>query len=219
MSKSKQLPVSRIPRKRTNLFPYLKDLNLKPREIKFIVAYCQNNFNGTKAYKMAINPEATDVTASTGQAEIIRRPSVKEALRLYLEDILSTGKICLSKQLFDKWFLLAFYDPSMFIDIDGSPRTIVDSVTGVSRIIDWDDIPSEYRLCVEGIETKAYGKDSSTLITTIKLADRKFYMDKLDKWVGMTRELHEVQVTTKVTREQELELRDIFEGKGKADGK
>ena len=120
--------------------------------------------------------------------------------KFYL-NMLENGKVKLSKQLFDGWFTLAFYDPSVFINEDGAPA-----------FTSWDQVPAEQRKCIESIETKAYGKDGLVTITSIKLADRKFYMDKLDKYIGMTRELKELTIVSKVTKEQEKELQNIFEG-------
>ena len=198
MPRSKKLPKTIKPPKPETIvrksMTFLKDLELKPRQILFIYFYCENNFNGTKAYQLA-GYEGTDENTIASQAStMIRNPKIVEGVRLYLELILEPSRTVLEKQLFDVWFKRAFYDPSMFVNLDGDPVHT-----------SWDSIPVEWRVCVDGIETKHYGKDATMSRTTIKLANRQEAMVQLDRYIGMTKETKQIElIDIPDTRKKEL---------------
>ena len=87
---------------------------------------------------------------------------IQEAISKIEAEHLRQVKLTIPKSLMNQLVVQATYDPSMFFNPDGSVA-----------FNEWDEIPEEYRCCVEGIETKAYGRDGTTLLTTIKLVDRE----------------------------------------------
>lgn len=183
-------------------FPFFKDLKLHAREILFVYRYVNNNFNAQEAYTFA-GLGGTKKTIEVNSCQYLKRPRVQEGMKKYLEDILGDERNELEKKLFDIFFVQAFYDPSMFYNLNGTPK-----------FKKWADIPEKYRCCVESLETKMYGKDARSIVV-LKLIDRKWAQDKLDKYIGMTKEKIDVKHTFQMTQETENNLRSTFDGDGK----
>lgn len=173
------------------LTPYLDDIienvtlmethNEKPRYITlrhraFAWYFCFNNNNRTDAYLRAFfgrfnrsinqleiheelisNRKSVPVTAR----ELMKRGYIQEAIDRINRVIEAELKQNLPTGLLQQLIIQATYSPSMFILASGEPK-----------FKSWDEIPSEYQCCVEGIETKAYGKDAKVMKTTLKLVDR-----------------------------------------------
>lgn len=95
---------------------------------------------------------------------------IAEAYLVLLEGYLKSIKKNLSQTLTEQMITQATYDPAMFISPDGSPA-----------FTDWDEIPQKYHCCVEGIESKFYGKNADRKVVVIKLADRKQARQELFK--------------------------------------
>lgn len=150
-------------------------LTLKHRALAWY--FCFNNHNKTDAYLRAYfgrynrvtkkieilnnnigNRKSVPVTAS----EIMKRAYMQEACVRINKVIEAELKSNLTTDLLQQLIIQATYDPSMFIENDGSPK-----------FQSWDEIPPEYRCCVEGIETKAYGRNADYIKTTLKLVDRE----------------------------------------------
>jgi hypothetical protein len=92
---------------------------------------------------------------------LYNKPYIQESIRRIQEEFIKTIKLMVPQSIVEQLHIQATYDPSMFIDIDGSP--CYKKLT---------DIPQKYRCCVEGIETKYYGRNADKKVVSIKLVDR-----------------------------------------------
>jgi len=143
-----------------------------------IAEYTINGFNGTEAYLMHIGKKGmTRGTAAAQMSEMLKKPKIQSALRLLIDRWLGEQKSTFEKRIIEQLNIQAFYDPSMFIDTEGS-----------AKFKSWDDIPEQYRCCVEGIETRYYGKDAEQSATTIKLVNRVKAREELSKYITLFRE-------------------------------
>lgn len=93
---------------------------------------------------------------------------IQQAIRSISENYMSDLKLNVPQSMIEQLQIQATYDPAMFINSDGSPK-----------FQSWDEIPFEYRCCVENIESRYYGKDADRKVTIIKLVDR----DKARKYL------------------------------------
>jgi hypothetical protein len=182
-------------------FHLFDDLDLKPRQKLFVAYYCANHFNAYEAYIKAGYNTTTEGSAQASASILLRNPKIVEAMSRYIKDILAPCKSELEKRIYDVWFKRAFYDVKMFINDDGSPA-----------FAGWDEIPEEWRVVVDGIETKAYGKDASVEKIVIKLANKENALDKLDKYIGMTRETNVLELV-EIPAGRKKEIAGMFEGK------
>ena len=117
-----------------------------------------NGMNGANACKLAgykLGSKHKDVKDIKNinslfaviSCENIKKPNVKEAINRIAKNEVHIDTTLLAKTLYDEWLIMATYDPSMFIDKYGR-----------SKFDKLEDIPKEYRCCVENISTK-YSKD------------------------------------------------------------
>jgi hypothetical protein len=180
--------------------PFLGTLQLRPKQIMFIYYYCANGFNATKAYRSA-GYEANNAGAAADA--MASRESVREGIRRYLEALLTGAKLGLENKIFNVLWNRAFYLPSTFVNPDGSP--IFEK---------WEDIPEDLQVCIDSIETKAFGKDAALLITSVKLANREWALAELNKYIGMTK-LQEQPVVINLPAEVESHLKNIFDNNRK----
>ncbi|MGD8707057.1 MAG: hypothetical protein PVI88_00050 [Nitrosopumilaceae archaeon] len=176
--------------------PYLddiKDKNGRPLRNKaraYAWYYVFNNNIKADAYRRAYhsryNPEtgkleeiirgdltkkeakARNVRISVKANELHSYPYIQQCVELIEKDHIKKIKKTLPQSMLEQLVIHATYDPSMFF----TPRGRVAFKT-------WEEIPEKYRCCVEGIETRAYGKDGNVRISTIKLVDR----DKARKYL------------------------------------
>ncbi len=168
--------------------PYLDDIienpNQKGHNPRYITlrhrSYCWyyvfNNHNKTDAYRRAYYSHVDNKTgkivmdiskaakrinmgvlAALCSKKIYNQVAIKKLEEVIEEQI----KSILPTDLLRQMVIQATYDPSMFVNLDGSPK-----------YTDWDDIPPEYRCCIEGIETKVYGRDGQEEKVVTKLVDR-----------------------------------------------
>lgn len=185
------------------LTPYLDDItyitiNNKKEVTKYMSlqhrAFCwyyvHNNNNKADAYKRAfhgkynkdtqiieiIEPRKDNVTdfsmicSSMGYA-LYNKTYIKETISRIRIKHCENIKADLPQTFTEQLTIQATYDPSMFIDDKGKPK-----------FNNWDEIPIKYRCCVEGIETRYYGKDADRAVTVIKLVDRKKAREELYKF-------------------------------------
>jgi len=101
-------------------------------------------------------------------SQIYAKLYIQEAIRRIQEALIRDLKFDLPQSIVEQLHVQATYDPSMFIDVEGRP--LIKSLK---------DIPEKYRCCIEGIETKYYGKNADKKVTSIKLVDR----DKARKYL------------------------------------
>jgi hypothetical protein len=102
------------------------------------------------------------VLLSIKATKLLNKLYIQQAIELIEKDYQRKIKKYIPQSMLKQLVVQATYDPSMFFDPNGDVAFKT-----------WNEIPVEYRCCVEGIETRAYGKNADTLITTIKLVKRE----------------------------------------------
>ena len=177
--------------------PYLDELKLTPRMRKFCWYYVYNGFNGYRAALSAgySNKRKTSVAAQA--TENLKKPSIRESIGRICADMLKEHKGTLESELFKFYYNRAFYDPGMFVNADGTPA-----------FKDIEEIPKEWKICIDGIEGRRYGKDGEYRITYIKLADRDRSAEKLEKYIQMIKETITIQHEM-ITPEAQQEIEEI----------
>ena len=184
----KDLPKNQI----VKLTPYLNDITIpgkaarsKPRKLTafqkaFSWYYVFNNNNKADAYKRAkygrydkkldiiqiVPPEWNRKTPFASYCcieglALFNLPYIQQAIHAIREHHINNVKVDLPQTFIEQLTIQSTYDPSMFIDVDGE-----------AKFQDWEEIPFEYRCCVEGIEKKYYGKDADRKVVILKLVDR-----------------------------------------------
>lgn len=137
---------------------YSRGLTIRQRAFCWYCVWGDNKLSAfEKAYGRKIKKNSTNVVYIESD-----KPHIKEAIKRIRENVQRQIKESLPSQLCEQLVIQAMYDPSMFFNPDGSVA-----------FKNWNEIPKKYRCCVQGIKTKAYGKDGDTIITTIELADRE----------------------------------------------
>lgn len=165
------------------LTPYLNHLTyvtgvtkkkITPQMRGFCWYYVYNHGNKSDAYRRAnysVYSKKQDKllprkhiqhnTVAHGGNRSYRAEYIKEGIRLIRAEIESKIKTDIPQTIIEQLLIQATYDPAMFITESGKPA-----------FEHWDDIPEDYRCCVEGIQSKRFGKDGAICETTIKLVDR-----------------------------------------------
>lgn len=188
---------------------YLDDIEpkLTIKQRKFAYFYILNNMNGVEAAKYAgykVHKGKNEymhcqVIASQNLNKLI----IIEAIEKIANKIIKNRK-ALEQRLFDIWFSQATYDPSIFFNPDGE-----------LKFKTWEEIPEKYRCCIEGMEIKYYGKDAQRKIIALKLVDKKFAQDKLDKYIQMTKDTSKTEI--EMSDETVTKLQNIFNRNVKKD--
>jgi hypothetical protein len=139
------------------------------------------------------------------------KPIIKQAIHLIRTNNEKEIKTNLPQILLEQLYAQATYDPGMFIDKNGDPK-----------FKDWDEIPENYRCCVEGIETNWHGKDADRKSVKIKLVDRekaRKYLTKLCPSIFVPEKLEHViktidkegkEVGIDYSKMSEEELRTLY---------
>lgn len=158
-----------------------KQFNLNPKQIKFLSEYVSNNFNASQAYKKAgykgKDPDVIKVSA----CNILTNVNVKAAFRKWKDIWLDTLKEKLEPEIANSYWRRANYKIETFQDEKG-------------KWLPMNDIPEEWKCCIDGYEEKWYGKDADRRTITIKLPDRHKSLEKLEKYIEMIKEKREVDV-------------------------
>jgi phage terminase small subunit len=134
----------------------LANSGLNERQKLFICYYLQN-FNGTQA---ALNAGYSKNSANNESSRILNTPNVKLLLNR-ASQIMSRDVSLSAKQLIEEYIKIAFADIIDFVSFDGRRVKLKDSANIDGRLI---------------TEVKQ-GKDG----ITVKLVDKKWAMDKLEK--------------------------------------
>lgn len=180
------------------------DSKIAPKYMMFIAEYTINGFSGVDAYIKILAPKKSKnekyrKQAAANASALLNKPIMKEALGIVVGFWLQEKKGILERKIIETLYSRAFYDPSLFIKIDGSPT-----------FTDWKDIPEKWRVCVEGIETRSYGKDGDKQHTIIKLANRDIAMEKLSKYIILYKEPD--ANTTGISADTVERLAKVFRG-------
>jgi hypothetical protein len=171
-----------------DIYTYLrKTLKLKPKYILFLAEYASNGFNGGKAYELiAKKKDVSRGTAISTASEYLRKPNMLAGLAHIVRNQLKEKTATLERRIIDQLVIRAFYDPSELLDNKGSLK--YDSL---------EDVPVELRQCIDGIETRAYGKDANVSKTIYKLANRDRAREELSKYIKLASMVERREITGK----------------------
>jgi hypothetical protein len=157
----------------TDLYIQLKELKLSTKHILFLAYYTSNGFNGREAFeKVASNKKIKPEVASTCASEYLRLPNMRAGLKIIIDSYLTECKDTFEKQIIEQLRVRAFYNPLDIVDEKGE-----------LKYKSGDDIPEHLRQCIDGIETRQYGKDGDISRTVFKLANRDKARDELAKYI------------------------------------
>jgi len=123
----------------------LKDLRLKAREIRFVAAFCMT-WDQQRAYEMAGYRTTKRGSAASAASRLLNSVNVSTAIQRYVSKAVEPYKDRLNLMLLEVWYKRAFYDISVFYNLDGKRKEL-------------DEIPEEWRVCIDGIDIKRYGKE------------------------------------------------------------
>lgn len=155
---------------------------LKPQYKLFVAEYCSNGFDGKLAAKAVggkLNPNTTLALEAVQKAK-------QEFVEVALAD--TVGK--LETRVIDVLSKRAFYNPLMFIDSKGQPKTAdgkefradnFDEAEYIERLGDW-------AVCIEGIKMAMHPKNADTVAVTVMLADRNQALKQLSAYANLARE-------------------------------
>lgn len=162
----------KVPRKLRNGEIRYRFANEKQRGYAWY--YVHNQGNRRDAYRRAYfsefhkgrgilvpDKDLNQNTITSGGHVIYKSTYIQDMIRLIRDEIENKIKADIPQTILEQLQIQATYDPKMFIKHDGSPA-----------FKDWEEIPSEYRCCIEGIETTRYGKNGTLVETRIKLVNR-----------------------------------------------
>jgi len=122
----------------------LKDLKLKPREIRFVAVFCLT-WDQKKAFIAAGYTASTENTLYANSTRMISNDRISTAIQRYISKAIEPYKDRLNLMLLEVWYRRAFYNIEIFYNSDGTRK-------------DLNEIPEEWRICIDGIEKKRYGK-------------------------------------------------------------
>ena len=160
-----------------------KALKMPEKEKTFAAAYVVD-FNATHAY-LAAYPNTKKVNATANGSVFLRRENVQALIKKYCDERINNYKNELEKKIVDVYMKRAFYDASKWFDEKGR------------LICEWEEFQkSGYGIIVDGIETRAYGKDATNEKTVYKLADKNKALEMLSRYMRIMAE--NVNVNEKV---------------------
>jgi hypothetical protein len=184
-----------------DLYWRLKKYGIANKHILFVAEYLTNGFHETNAYLVTVArknaAEGSRASCGVEACRILKQPMISEAVKEMMGVWLDEKKQKLEKEIIEVLYKRAFYDPEKLVKQDGSPA-----------FTDWKDIPQNMRVCVDSIETRAYGKDADRSITVMKLANRENAMRELAKYIQLFKEPDSLPLT--LTEDTVKNLMSIF---------
>lgn len=151
-----------------------RERKLTKEQRAFAWYYVHNGGNKCDAYRRAYmykynantrklvqHKEINAATVGTGGNRVFKMEQIQRCIQLIRQEIESKIKLDVPQTMLQQLQIQATYDPSMFVNVDGT-----------AAFTKWDDIPREYRCCIENIEPGKYG-------SKIKLVDREVARKKL----------------------------------------
>lgn len=172
------------------LTPYLDDIEpkLTVKQRCFAYYFVMNGFNGADACRKSgyiVRKGKNENVQMTVQAvQNLHKLNIKESVKRIINNAIKDKKE-MEKRLFDSLFNRAFYDIETFQNNDGTFKNL-------------NEIPLEWHCCIDNSEIKYYGKDADTKVLVMKLADRDKAIDKLDKYIQMTKDTVLVDTITEI---------------------
>ena len=156
--------------------------HLKPQYKLFVAEYCSNGFIGTSAAKAVGGKMSANVALKLEAVQKAKQEFVEAAL------IDTIGK--LETRVIDTLSKRAFYNPLMFIDSKGQPKT------ANGEEFNPDDFNEEEYMkrlgddavCIDGIKMAMHPKNANLLAITVVLADRNQALKQLSAYANLARE-------------------------------
>lgn len=181
-----------------NILPNYRSTGANLAQARFAAEYLTNGFDAGAAYRDAVSGKARN-PSSAGNTWL-RQPAVVACVQDFTAQVLTEKRNRLEHEIINTLWAQAFYDPKDLMDIEGGPG-----------FKSWDDIPVELRRCVEGIDTKLFGKEANRSVTTIKLVNRNTALDRLSQYIALMRGVAiDNSATTGLPPETELLLHSVF---------
>lgn len=169
-------PIS-LPQAR-RIIPNWRHLKLEAKYLKFAAEWLMNGHNATEAYvRHVARPGTKRDCACVDASRALARAEVQQAIKAVLEESIGKMKADLEDKILNTLWRRAFYDPAQFLTTDGEPK-----------FNHLEDVPEEWRCCIESIESQYFGKDADQKVIKVKLADRDKAMDRLAKYIDLFRE-------------------------------
>ena len=180
----------------SDMYKKLKLEGVTVKQVRFIAHYITNGFNASLAVR-----DAGYITGSLNAANVLgcnmlKKPKIKRGLKLFFDDWIEEKKIKLEKEIIDTYYKRAFYDITTFRNNDGTFKFL-------------EDIPEEWRCCIDGIEERYFGKEADVKAIITKLPDREVSLRELGKWINLVEEKLDLTVT-KISREAKKNLDEVF---------
>lgn len=153
----------------------LKDLELNDYELEFMYHYIEKR-NSTEALLRTLPPgrEITRHTAKMRAFKLMQRKRIREGIDRIMQWELEGIHVTLANDIIGTLYRMAFYDPAMFIDANGS-----------GRFKSIDDVPEEYRCCIKGIKSYVHPKDASMMYHEIQLVDKFEALKELMQYANL----------------------------------
>lgn len=174
-------PRGRDTKKKNKLLGAQQDAKkLTPKQHQVAMAYIAQGFKGlARAYRTAY-PDTTQGTAEVNCHRLLNLPHVKAFLDRAREAVLYEAEVQ-TADILREYARLAFVDPGQLFGPDGRPLPI-------------DEIPEDARRAISGL-TVSSDLDGS-VVTKIKLPNKKEALDSLAKINGLFVDKSEVLITT-----------------------
>lgn len=155
----------------------LSDLNLNARELKYVAAYCSNGFKSSEAARQAGYSSNRKEFSGAYASEMNRRPKIAEAVKRFVDSVLGPYKLKLEYEVLDVYYKRAFYTVDKFYATNAA---------GDTNLIPLEQIPDEWKCCIDGVETRSTGGMNPILWNEYKLANRDTALQTLLKMVQLT---------------------------------
>lgn len=114
------------------------DIQLNPRQFKFVAAYCSNGFNATQAAIQAGYSPKQRKNVSALTSDFLKNPNIVKAIKTFIDMVIQPYRDRLEYEVMDIYYRRATYQLSTFVESDGTLK-------------DLDEIPREWLCCVDGI--------------------------------------------------------------------
>lgn len=167
-----------------------QELELNPKEIKFLAEYINNGFNGTRAYLKTIARKGTCYSAAGAEAtSTLKKVKIKLALDEWKQDFLNNVKNELEAKIIDNLMSRCFYDIEDYYYDDGVLKPL-------------SKLRREQRQAIDGVEVKYFGKDAVKTVT-YKLADKDKARLELEKYINLIKDSMDINIQTDLNEKLE----------------
>lgn len=183
-----------------------QELELNPKEIKFLAEYINNGFNGTQAYLKIAKKGTHITTAGTEANAYLKKPKLKEALDEWKEAFLSVMKDQLEAQIIRHLMARAFYDIEDYYE-----RKKTNKEEDTEEIIEevlkpLSKLTKEQRMAIDGIEEKYIGTNKNFKWQKYyKLADKDKARTELEKYINMIKDSMDIDVNHDIKTDSTLD--------------